>query len=309
MPVLLKKAFRRLAFTLTIIIGVTIIAFFLVRIAPGDPVRELLPVTATEEQVQEMRTHMGLDKPYIVQYGIYINNLLHGDLGYSYRFRMNCAELIFTRLAMTAEITFIGVCLAFLISIPLGVIAGIKKGSIIDVGAMVFALCGQAMSPVWLCLLMILIFSVGLGWLPTQGIGTIKHLIMPSICIGFTFCSLITRMLRAGMINVLQEEYITATRSRGISRFLVYMKYALKNAMLPIVTVSGVQIGRLLCGSMVVEQIFSWPGLGQLTITAISSRDFQLVQSILLVVALIMVICNLIVDILYTFVDKRISFN
>jgi ABC-type dipeptide/oligopeptide/nickel transport system permease component len=306
---LLKKILRRLVFTLIIIIGVTIIAFFLVRIAPGDPAQQMLPATAPKEQVQDLRMRMGLDKPYIVQYGMYINNLLHGDLGYSYRFGMKCSELIFTRLAMTAEITFVGVCLAFLISIPLGVISGIKKGSFVDVIAMVFALCGQAMSPVWLCLLMILIFSVGLGWLPTQGIGTIKHLIMPSICVGFTFCSLVTRMLRAGMIDVLQEEYITSTRARGISRFQVYMKYALKNAMMPIVTVSGVQIGRLLCGSMVVEQIFSWPGLGQLTVTAISSRDFQLVQSILLVVALLMVICNLVVDVLYTFIDKRISFN
>jgi ABC-type dipeptide/oligopeptide/nickel transport system permease component len=306
---LLKKILRRLAFTLTTLIGVTVIAFFLVRIAPGDPARQMLPATATEEQLQYMRASMGLDRSYIAQYVMYIRNILHGDLGYSYRFQMRCSELIFTRLAMTAEVTFSGVCLAFLISIPLGVIAGIKKGSIIDVIAMIFALCGQAMSPVWLCLLMILIFSVGLGWLPTQGIGTIKHLIMPSLCVGFTFCSLVTRMLRAGMIDVLQEDYIIATRARGISRFSVYMKYALKNAMLPIVTVSGVQVGRLLCGSMVVEQIFSWPGLGQLTITAISSRDFQLVQSILLVVALIMGICNLVVDILYTFIDKRISFN
>jgi ABC-type dipeptide/oligopeptide/nickel transport system permease component len=306
---LLEKIIHRLVFTLIVIIGVTIIAFLLVRLAPGDPAVQMLPSVATEDQIQEMRERMGLDKPYIVQYGLYINNILHGDFGYSYRFKMNCAELIFTRLAMTAEITVIGIFLAFIVSIPLGVIAGIKEGSAIDTIAMGFALCGQAMSPVWLCLLMILVFSVWLGWLPTQGVGTVKHMIMPSICVGFSFCSLVTRMLRAGMIEVLQEEYITATRARGIGRFPIYMKYALKNAMLPIVTVSGAQIGILLCGSMVIEQIFSWPGLGQLTVTAISSRDFQLVQSILLVVALIMVVCNLVVDVLYTFIDKRISFN
>jgi ABC-type dipeptide/oligopeptide/nickel transport system permease component len=306
---LLKKVLHRFAFTLIVIVGVTIISFLLVRLAPGDPAVQMLPSLATAEQIQAMRERMGLDRPYIVQYGLYISNLLHGDLGYSFRFKMNCAELIFTRLAMTAEITVIGILVAFIVSIPLGIIAGIKKGSAIDTIAMGFALCGQAMSPVWLCLLMILIFSVLLGWLPTQGIGTIKHLIMPSVCVGFSFCSLVTRMLRAGMIDVLQEEYITAARSRGISRFSIYMKYALKNAMLPIVTVSGAQIGILLCGSMVIEQIFSWPGLGQLTVTAISSRDFQLIQSILLIVALIMVVCNLVVDILYTFIDKRISFN
>jgi ABC-type dipeptide/oligopeptide/nickel transport system permease component len=269
----------------------------------------MLPPTATEEQMLTMRQRMGLDKPYIVQYGIYVGNLLKGDLGYSFRYKMKVSELIFPRLWKTAQITILGVILALLVSIPLGMIAGIKRGSAIDTAAMGFALFGQAMSPVWFCLFMILIFSVWLGWLPTEGTGTAAHLVMPSICVGFSFCSLITRMLRSGMINVLSEDYITATRARGISKFQIYTKYALKNALLPIITVSGIQIGVLLSGSMVIEQIFSWPGLGQLTVVAISSRDFQLVQSILLVVALIMVICNLVVDVLYTFVDKRISFN
>jgi ABC-type dipeptide/oligopeptide/nickel transport system permease component len=269
----------------------------------------MLPSTATEEQVQEMRARMGLDKPYIVQYWLYLDNILHGDLGYSFRYKMNVSELIFPRLLKTAQITAVGVILALIISIPLGLIAGIKRGSVIDTAAMGFALYGQAMSPVWLCLFMILLFSVWLKWLPTEGTGTIKHMVMPAIVIAFAFCSLVTRMLRTGMINVLNEDYITATRARGIGKFEIYTKYAFKNAMLPIITVSGIQIGILLAGSIVVEQIFSWPGLGQLTFTAISSRDFQLVQSILLVVALIMVACNLVVDVLYTFVDKRIQFN
>ena len=304
-----KRILRRLFLTVFIIFGVTIIAFVLVRLTPGDPARQMLPPTATEEQILTMRQRMGLDKPYIVQYGIYVGNLLKGDLGYSFRYKMKVSELMFPRLWKTAQITILGVILALLVSIPLGMIAGIKRGSAIDTAAMGFALFGQAMSPVWFCLFMILIFSVWLGWLPTEGTGTAAHLVMPSICVGFSFCSLITRMLRSGMINVLSEDYITATRARGISKFQIYTKYALKNALLPIITVSGIQIGVLLSGSMVIEQIFSWPGLGQLTVVAISSRDFQLVQSILLVVALIMVICNLVVDVLYTFVDKRISFN
>jgi len=307
--VVVKRILRRLFLTVFVIFGVTIIAFVLVRLTPGDPARQMLPPTATEEQILTMRQRMGLDKPYIVQYGIYVGNLLKGDLGYSFRYKMKVSELMFPRLWKTAQITILGVILALLVSIPLGMIAGIKRGSAIDTAAMGFALFGQAMSPVWFCLFMILIFSVWLGWLPTEGTGTAAHLVMPSICVGFSFCSLITRMLRSGMINVLSEDYITATRARGISKFQIYTKYALKNALLPIITVSGIQIGVLLSGSMVIEQIFSWPGLGQLTVVAISSRDFQLVQSILLVVALIMVICNLVVDVLYTFVDKRISFN
>jgi len=295
--------------TFIIILGVTIIAFVLVRLTPGDPARQMLPATATEEQVLAMRQRMGLDKPLFIQYGMYISNILRGDLGYSFKYKMNVSELIFPRLWKTAQITVLGVLLALIVSIPLGMVAGIKRGSMLDTAAMGFALFGQAMSPVWFCLFMILIFSVWLGWLPTEGTGSTAHLVMPSICVGFAFCSLITRMLRSGMINVLGEDYITATRARGISNFQIYTRYALKNALLPIITVSGIQIGILLSGSMVIEQIFSWPGLGQLTVVAISSRDFQLIQSILLIVALIMVVCNLIVDVLYTFVDKRISFN
>jgi ABC-type dipeptide/oligopeptide/nickel transport system permease component len=191
----------------------------------------------------------------------------------------------------------------------LGLIAGIKRGSAVDTFAVAFALCGQAMSPVWLCLLLIMIFSVWLGWLPTHCSGTVAHMVLPAFCIGFTFCSLVTRMLRTNMIDILDEDYVTATRARGINKIYVYAKYAFKNAILPVITVSGQQIGILLCGSVVVEQIFSWPGFGELTIKAISARDFQLVQSILVVVALIMVVCNLIIDILYPLIDKRISFN
>jgi ABC-type dipeptide/oligopeptide/nickel transport system permease component len=306
---LFQRILRRIVLTLIVIIGVTIIAFVLVRLTPGDPAAQMLPVTANREQIAAMHERMGLDRPLIFQYFLYTSNLLRGDLGYSYHFKADCSTLIFTRFSKTAEITFIGIALAFLVSIPLGLIAGIKKKSNVDVIAMGFALCGQAMSPVWLCLLLILIFSVWLGWLPTQGTGTWKHLVMPSICVGFSFCSLVTRMLRSGIIDVLQEDYITAIRARGISAFRIYVKYAFKNAVLPIVTISGAQLGILLTGSMVIEQVFSWPGLGQLTMVAIFSRDFQLVQSILLVIALIMVFCNLLVDILYTFIDKRISFN
>jgi ABC-type dipeptide/oligopeptide/nickel transport system permease component len=158
-------------------------------------------------------------------------------------------------------------------------------------------------------MLLILVFSVWLKWLPPQGYGTFSHLIMPSICVGFAFASLVTRMMRAGMIDVLGQEYITAARARGIGRARIYGRYALKNALLPIITVSGAQLGVLLAGSVVIEQIFSYPGLGQLTVAAIAARDFQLVQSILVVIALLMLVCNLLVDVLYTFVDKRVEFN
>jgi peptide/nickel transport system permease protein len=307
--VLANKIFRRFFLTIFVLAGVTVIAFALTRLAPGDPAELMLPSDATQEQVQVMRVRMGLDRPLVQQYFMYIGNILRGDLGDSFSFHMKCSELIFGALGFTAQITLIGVVLALLVAIPLGLVAGIKRGSAVDTFAMGFALLGQAMSPVWLCLLMILILSVSLRWLPTEGTGSIRHLVMPSICIGFTYCSHITRMMRSSIIDVLTEDYITATRALGISKFKVYTKYALKNALMPIITVAGADLGKLLAGSMVIEQIFSWPGLGRLTVSAISSRDFQLVQSILLVVALIMLVCNLIVDILFTFVDKRIKFN
>jgi ABC-type dipeptide/oligopeptide/nickel transport system permease component len=303
------RILRRAAMTLFIVFGVTIIAFLLVRLAPGDPAAVLLPPTATEEDIAAQRKLMGLDEPLPYQYWLYLGNLLHGDFGYSYAFRMDNSALIFPRLLNTAVITVLGVGGALLVSIPLGMVAGLKRGSLADVFALGFALLGQALSPVWLCLALVLVFSVGLKWLPAFGIGSPLHLVMPSICIGFSFASLVTRMVRAGMIEVLGQEYITAARARGISRRKIIGAYAVKNVLLPIITVSGAQLGVLLAGSVVIEQIFAYPGLGQLTVVAISTRDFQLVQSILVVIAVVMLLANLLVDILYTVVDKRVEFN
>jgi ABC-type dipeptide/oligopeptide/nickel transport system permease component len=306
---MIKKILRRSLFTVAVLIGVSIISFLLVRLAPGDPALLMVPVDATDAQVDEMRAHMGLDKPYIVQYGVYITNLLHGDLGYSYAYKMPCAQVIFPRLLMTARVTFLGLLVGICISIPMGLRAGIKRGSAFDTFAVAFALMGQACSPVWFCLLLILLFSVVLGWLPAEGAATAKHMIMPVITIAINSSSMMVRMTRSSMIDVLQEDYIAATRARGISKRKVYAKYAFKNAMLPMITILGGSIGRQLGGAMVVETMFNWPGIGTAVMKAISSRDFQLVQSVLFVLAAILVLCNLIVDIVYTFVDKRIEFN
>jgi len=306
---LVKLILKRLLLTVIVLIGVSIIAFVLVRLAPGDPARLILGNSATNEEVAELHAKMGLDAPWVVQYFTYMKGVLRGDLGKSWYYQKSNKELIADRLPNTAALTGYGLILIIVIGLPLGLVAGIKKGSAIDIFSMFIALLGQAMSPVWLCLLMILIFGVGLRWLPTQGMGTFAHIIMPSICTAFGFIALVTRMLRSGMIDVLQEDYITATRARGISKFKVYTKYAFKNALLPIVTVMGNNIGVMMAGSMVIESIFNWPGLGQLTVNAINNRDFALVQSILLISAFIFVMCNLIVDILYTFIDRRITFN
>lgn len=304
-----KKLLKRLLSTIFVLFGISIVAFTLVRVAPGNPAKMMLPDTATEEQIEAMEEQMGLDKPYVIQYVTYMKNVLKGDLGYSYKFNMPVTELIAGRLPATAQLAAVALIWSSLFSIILGIIAGIKKGSGVDVFSMVFALVGQSVAPVWLSLMLILIFGVTLKWLPTQGYGGVKYIIMPAICMGFQFTAMITRMTRTGMVDVLQEDYIAATRARGISKFKVYTRYALKNTLLPVVTVMGNQLGNLLAGSAVIESVFSWPGMGQLLVTAINSRDLQLVQSMLLVTALIIAVTNLLVDILYTFIDPRISLN
>ncbi|WP_402468416.1 ABC transporter permease [Isoptericola aurantiacus] len=300
---------RRVLLSAGILLGVTVIAFVLVRLAPGNPAAAILPTTATPAEVAAQEQRMGLDQPILLQYFIYLGQLLHGDLGYSYMLNASNASIILPRLANTAVITGIGVGLALVVAIPLGVLAGMRPGSLRDSTAVGFSLLGQAMSPVWLCLLMILVFSVWLKWLPPVTTSSATSLIMPSVCVGFTFCSLVTRMLRAGTIEVLGQDYITAARARGIGRPRIYAMYALKNGLLPVLTISGAQIGILLGGSVVVEEIFQYPGVGELTVQAISTRDLQLVQSIVVVAAVVMLLCNLVVDILNTVVDKRVKFN
>lgn len=304
-----KNLIKRLFASLFVLLGVTIIAFMLVRLGGGDPARLMAGALATDAEVEEYRIRMGLDQPYIVQYMDYLVGLLHGDLGYSWAFSMNVSELLATRIPQTLSLSLFGFGWACIFSIILGIIAGIKQGTIVDFAAMFFAIVGQSMAQVWLGFMLILIFAVTLGWLPSQGIGGIEYMIMPGLCIGFGYAAQQTRLVRSGMVDVLREDYITATRARGVSSTKTYFKYALKNALLPIVTNIGSQFGRIFAGAVVVENIFNWPGMGQLMITAINQRDYQLVQSILLVSAVLLVFCNLLADIVYTIIDPRISLN
>ncbi len=306
---MLRNIFARLMNTIVVMIGVSIIAFCLVRLTPGNPAQLMLPDTATEEQILAMEVKMGLDQPMVVQYFKYIVNVLHGDLGYSYTFGRDVSQLVLQRIPYTLELTVVSFLMIWIISLPLGMLAGCNKGSMIDMFSSGFALLGQSMSAVWFGILLILFFGVYLKVLPTQGANSFKHVLMPAMCTAFPFTAMSTRMLRSGMQDVLQEDYITATRARGISSFAVNMKYAFKNALLPLITIAGNQLGSMLAGSMVVENIFSWPGLGALTITAISQRDYQMLQSMMLVSAFITSMCILLVDLLYAAVDKRITFN
>lgn len=304
-----NKYVKRLLASVIVLIGVTIVAFLLVRLGGGDPARMMAGETATAEEVEEYRIRMGLDQPWIIQYFNYVKGLLKGDLGYSWKYAMPVSQVLATRLPQTLILSLFGFGWACIFSIVFGVIAGVKQGTAIDFGAMFFAILGQAMSTVWLGFLLILIFGVKLGWLPIQGIGGLKHIIMPGLCCGFGYAATQTRLMRSGMVDVIREDYITAARARGISKGVTYMKYAFRNALLPIVTNVGFQFGKLFAGATVVENIFNWPGMGALLVQAINTRDYQLVQSILLISSAMLVIGNLLADLLYTVVDPRITFN
>ncbi|MCC8100956.1 MAG: ABC transporter permease [Clostridiales bacterium] len=304
-----KKILKRLFLSLFVLLGVTIVAFVMVRLGGGNPASLMAGALATEEEIADMEVRMGLDKPLIVQYFKYLSGVLHGDLGYSWNYQMNVTDLLAVRIPQTLKLCFFGFGWACIFSIILGIIAGIHQGQPIDFVALFIAIAGQSMSIVWISFMLILVFGVTLKVLPTQGIGGIRYMLMPGLCIGFGYAANQTRLMRSGMVDVLREDYVTATRARGVSKNKTYFKYALKNAILPIITNIGSQFGRILVGSTVVENIFNWPGMGQLIVQAINMRDYQLVQSILLVSACMIVFCNLLADIAYTIIDPRITFN
>ena len=304
-----RKILRRFVFTIITLFGVSIIAFALPRLAGGDLARMLLPGTATEAEVEAKRIALGLDKSYVEQYLIYMKGVLHGDFGYSYQYRMDVGPLMWQRFVNSAKLMVPTFVLGYLFAVPLGLIAGTHKGTVLDTVVMFLALVGQACPQVWFCLLLILAFAVEMGWFPVQGMGGIKYMVLPCLSGVLQQASGNTRMLRSGMIDTLDEDYVTATRARGVTWNRIYTKYALKNAILPLVTGLGSAIGSMAGGSIIVESIFSWPGIGQLLVSAIGVRDYALIQSILLFQATIMVIGVLISDILYTVVDKRIEFN
>lgn len=307
MPNLLRFILKRLGMTVIILFFVSIIAFGLIRIAPGNPAMMVLPDGAPAEAIHEMEIKLGLDQPLPVQYWKYISGVLRGDLGTSIIYKLPVKDLIFQRLPATFKLTIVTMIVCLLISIPLGIIAGSRQGTLIDFLATMFALLGQSMSTVWMGILVIYVFAVKLGWFPAMGYGTWKHYVLPACTLGYPVAAQVTRMGRSGIIDVLKEDYITATYAKGISKAVVYTKYAFKNALIPIVTIVGMQIGIYLAGAVVVETIFAWPGFGQLIFQAVGTRDYPLVQSCLLVSAALFTIVNMLVDILNSFIDPRIT--
>ena len=304
---MLRYILKRLGQTLIVIFVVTILAFMLVRLAPGNPAKLMLPETATEEEVHQLEERLGLDKPLYVQYWMYLSGLLQGDLGTSFSYNLPVVELIRVRIGYTLKLTICTTLFALMLCVPLGIIAGSNRGKPADFFAMFFALVGQSMSPVWLAVVLVYIFSVILGWLPAVGSEGITAYILPAITLGYPMAAEITRVARSGMIDTLGEDYITATYARGVKRRVVNWKYAFRNAVCPVITLIGLGMSGHLAGSVVVESIFALPGIGQLINRAIEARDYPVVQSMLVVMAVVFALMNLLVDIINSFVDPRIS--
>jgi len=304
-----KYIIKRILWGFLVLWGVSLISFGILHLSPGDPARLLLPPGATLEEVNNLREELGLNKPLSIQYLIYIQGVIKGDLGTSLYYKKPNLDLIKERMPATLILSLAATIIILLVGIPLGVIAGVKQGTFADILVMSFAILGQSMSIVWFSIFLIFVFAVKLGLLPAFGYGSFSNLIMPTIAIAFEQAALITRLTRAGMIDVLKEDYILAIRAKGIKESKIIARYAFKNILITITTMTGLMFANLMGGQMVIESIFVWPGIGSLSISAINQRDFPLVQSIMLVVSAFFVSMNLLVDILYVFLDPRLKYK
>lgn len=302
-----KYILRRLLMLIPVILGVTFIIFTMMYFTPGDPARIMLGEAAAEADVIRLRAELGLDDPFLVQFGRYVTNaVVHQDIGRSYTTKRPVLELIMTRFPSTLTLAALGIMVAVLIGIPTGIISATKQYSLFDNVAMVFALLGVSMPNFWQGLMMILVFSVYLGWLPSSGFNTPAHMVLPALTIGTSTAAIITRMTRSSMLEVIRQDYIRTARAKGQVESKVINRHALKNALIPIITVVGLQFGYLLGGAVLTESIFAVPGVGRLMVDSIRSRDFPVVQGGVLFIAVTFSFVNLIVDILYAFVDPRI---
>ncbi|HLU35789.1 MAG TPA: nickel ABC transporter permease [Thermomicrobiales bacterium] len=300
--------FRRLLALIPILLGVSIIIFLVMRLIPGDPARQSLGPEATGEQVEVLRKAWRLDEPLPMQYLAWLERAIEGDLGRSTVSRVPVTEEIFSRLPATLELTLASMVVAIVFGLLFGIVSAIRHNSLIDRGTMLLALIGICTPSFWLGLLLLLAFSVKLSWFPSTGAGGLSHLVLPAITLGVGAAAVIARVTRSSMIEVFSEDFIRTARAKGLGERLVVVRHALKNALIPIITILGLEFGGLLAGAVITETVFSYPGIGQLLIKSINNRDFPIVQGVLLLFAIQFVLINLVVDLLYARVDPRISY-
>lgn len=303
---LLKYILHRLLLLIPVIIGVSFLIFFIVNLAPGNPAEMIAGPEADIETIQRIEEDLGLNKNIFVRYGEYMLNLLHGDLGTSYYSDDKVFDKYIERLPATLELAASFIVVAVLFSLPLGIIAAVKQYSIFDRIASVVAMVAVSMPNFWLGILLILLFSAQLGWLPSGGNQYWYSIILPALTIGWQMCALMTRMTRSSMLEVIRQDYINTARAKGLSEKAVVLKHALRNALIPIITSAGSLFVDGVGGAVVTETIFSWPGVGRLVIDSISKRDLNMVIGCVIMTTILVTVCNLVIDIIYAFVDPRI---
>ena len=299
----------RLLALIPTLFGVVTLVFLMIHLIPGDPVEIMLGETAVAADRESLRTELGLDRPVWEQYLGYIGGLAMGDIGSSIHTHEPVLREILARWPATLELSFFAILFAVLFSLPLGVLAASKKDSVVDRGSLLLSMFGIAIPNFWLGPLLIILFSIQLGWLPVSGRAGPLSVILPAVTLGTAMAAILLRLTRSSILEVIGEDFIRSARAKGASEWGVYMKHAMANSLLPVVTVAGMQLGALLSGAVITEYIFAWPGIGRLMITAIEARDYPLVQGCVLNIALCYVLVNFAVDILYAAVDPRIRLN
>jgi peptide/nickel transport system permease protein/oligopeptide transport system permease protein len=301
---------RRVLAVVPVLFGVTLAVFSMLFLVPGDPVKMMLAEFVTNpDQVERMRAELHLDEPIVVQYGRFVGGALRGDLGTSIRSRRPVTTEIGENVASTMQLALASMAVAVAIGVPLGLLAALWRNSWLDVGAMVVALLGVSMPSFWLGLLLILVFSLHLAWFPATGGGDLAHLVLPALTLGTIASAIIARLTRSSMLEVLGQDYVRTAQAKGLAWWGVVVRHALKNALIPVITIFGLQFGNLLAGAVIVETVFSRPGLGRLIVGGILSKDFPLVQGTVLVVATSYVLINVLVDVAYAVVDPRIRYS
>ena len=301
---------RRILQVIPIAFGILTLIFSLIHLIPGDPALQIAGETARPEDVARVRKELGLDKPLWEQYVTYLGRLAHGDLGRSFRTQESVAREIFARYPATMQLAFGGMIIALVVAFPLGILSAIYRNSWVDNVARFFALIGVSMPSFWFGPLLIILFSIHLGWFPVSGREEgLKSMVLPSLTMGLALAAILTRMIRVSLAEELGQLYVTTAIAKGVTRQRAIFSHALRNALIPVITIVGLQFGSLLTGAIITEQIFSWPGLGRLLITSITTRDYPQVQASIMVIAMTYILINLLTDVVYAFVDPRISYK
>lgn len=298
---------KRLLMLIPVLLGVAFIIYAIMNVAEGDPVYQVAGPDATEEQLEALREEMGLNGSLLERYFRYIFKLLRGDLGTSYVSKMDVMQLYLQRLPNTLKLASVAMIVAVVISVPLGIVAAVNQNSIKDTVSMILALLGLSMPNFWLGLLLMLLFSLKLGWFPSGGAEGLRSVVLPAVTVGVGLAALLTRTTRSSMLDVLRQDYLRTARAKGVSEKRVVFHHALRNALIPIITIFGVQFSNVLGGSVLAETVFAWPGVGRLVVDAIDQRDIPTVTGALIMTTMLVTVVNLIVDIVYAYVDPRIK--